>query len=232
MTYKFILIFIVTVFLFTGSLACANDNVARKSCPNINNQVDWNCDGKLKIIVLGDSIVAGVGGNSGGYVARLRGKLPNADIKGLAVPGITSSGLLSRVKRGGFSNSDILQADYIFIAVGVNDYWTNLQPSNTVANIRRIGDYLKSYYRFAGLKTPVVKVMTLTPTKRSYQAPFIASVNSMLRRYVQVGPDFYRLDKNHLSADGLHPNSTGYQVLADMLYNYINNNLKREISGK
>lgn len=211
--------------------ACGNSN-AVAACSLIDGQVDYDCNGKLKMVFLGDSIVYGIKGTpAGGYVSRLKGRFPRAELVNNGIPGITSLQLLANLKQGKYSN--ILQADYVFVAVGTNDYWSKVSPSYTANNIKRITDQIRSMYSFSGLNSPIIKVMTLTPTTRSYQKGFVASVNASIRQYGLTGPDMSTLPTYQLDSDGLHPNSSGYNTLAYTVYAYINGIIRTEaLKGK
>jgi hypothetical protein len=53
-----------------------------EACPKVGGLPDLNCNGEAKVVVLGDSLVYGIGdtdnGNKGGYVARAARKFPKA----------------------------------------------------------------------------------------------------------------------------------------------------------
>ena len=69
----------------------------------VNSLVDYNCDGKHRISITGDSVVFGTGDqlnhNRGGYVLRLKGDFPSSQIYNFGYPGITTAKLLSYYKK-------------------------------------------------------------------------------------------------------------------------------------
>src|SRR4051812_23987842 len=73
------------------------------ACPLVSGLVDNNCDQTVKVAVLGDSIVRGVGeivnGRYGGYVYRLQARFTDADFINLGISGQTSHELYARLAR-------------------------------------------------------------------------------------------------------------------------------------
>jgi lysophospholipase L1-like esterase len=71
-------------------------------CPAVSRLADLNCDGKATVVVLGDSLVRGIGdtknSNTGGYIIRTQEKFPGATIYGYGVPGLRTQPLLSTLK--------------------------------------------------------------------------------------------------------------------------------------
>ena len=221
--------------LFT-SLILSISLFARVSsaCPLINNLIDFNCDGKIKITVTGDSLVYGRRdiGNRGGYVARLAKKLPGATVEGLGIPGITSGILLRSFKREllkappGQTQTKSRDADIFVIDVGRNDYNDKVTPpATTTKNIKRLVAYLSTTLRRLDGAPPLFVVAHLAPTTRSYQRPFITAVNRFLSLQTSASLPAYlhfeELDSSLISSDGIHPSPAGYAGLEAILENYI-----------
>ena len=73
------------------------------ACPLVNGLVDFNCDQKLRYVITGDSIVAGLGdaqnNNVGGYVKRVRPLLPTGTrVIPIGISGIRSDQLLRKFR--------------------------------------------------------------------------------------------------------------------------------------
>lgn len=204
------------------------------ACPLIDGLVDVNCDQTLKIGFVGDSFVRGYGdktGVGGGYVTRFTALYPNATITRYGVPGVVSGKLLSKLMRkvprmkNGPAESNLRDADYVFVDVGRNDYWELDDPPETVSNIKRIVKYLKQKLPTVGNPPPVIVVATLAPTTRSFQHGFIFAVNDLLnKRKGNALPAYIRLDKiksTFISKDGIHPTSEGYDKITQLYQAYI-----------
>lgn len=205
------------------------------ACPDLEGMVDVNCDGRLKIVVTGDSVAYGYRDTrhkSGyGYVARLRNALPFAEVGNLGIPRITSLQLLQSFKRNlpkrppGKTRLIASMADVIVIDVGRNDYWFNEQPATTVRNIRRLVKYLRAELNTLDGSPPLVLVATLVPTTRGYQRTFISTVNAMLLKYrANTLPTEVRFDEvsaSYISYDGIHPSPKGYDAMGRIALNYL-----------
>ncbi len=208
------------------------------ACPKIDTLIDYNCDGKIKIAITGDSIVRGVGDTtieSEGYIERLREEFPSAQIENLGVPGITSAQLLRAfkklLKKNGPTAIKSENADLFVIQVGPNDYWKKEDPALTVRNIKRVMKYLKENVGTDVQSSPLFVVTTLLPTKRAFQAPFIKRVNELLlKQSSKAFPVKIRFDKlppTILSEDGLHPSPEGYDAMAALMSKYVKKDLPK-----
>jgi lysophospholipase L1-like esterase len=165
---------------------------------------DVSCDGEVRIAVLGDSIVAGVGdeqyGDSGGgYVTRARMRLPSVTLAGVGKPGQTTEQLYRLVKTtlAGSSfpklRATLSDADVIFLDIGRNDWWSvarRKEPptSPTYGRIRRLQKYLRDRLAMLSGRTPIVVDLV---SKRLY------------------------------NADQLHPTALGYEAVTDVFVYYL-----------
>lgn len=208
--------------------------VEAHACPLIHGMVDSNCDQVLKIGFVGDSFVAGVGDGSdlgGGYVGRIAREFPDIEVVSFPKPGIVSGILLSRLIRAvprmnsNHPESDMHDTDIIIIDVGRNDFWKDNYPPRTVGNIKRIVSLFATQLSKGGKTPPVIAVNTLATTNRVFQAGFIENVNfQLLEQRSNLLPVFIRMDKlrsSLISHDGLHPNSSGYDKMAQIIKDYL-----------
>ena len=201
---------------------------------------DFNCDEMLRIGVTGDSIVRGVGDpnisdDNGGYVRNLQKFFPNAEFENIGVPGATSRSLFRAYKqnafRGRITTQKLQDLDYLIIAVGTNDYWSKVPVTLTVRNIKRMKNFLESFYEKTDQVVPIIVVSTLPTTKRSFQQPFINSVNALLLtkrniRDLNVRVRMHTLGQGIISSDNLHPSGKGYQRMAKYLSRVLLRNIK------
>lgn len=206
---------ILTILVMTSLIAC----------PLIDNQVDWNCDGKLKLVFFGDSITEGFHTN-GGYVSRLKKYLPNAEVRNFGISGITSKELLKKIRHG---YGNVSGADYVFVSVGINDYKYKGRHADVIKNISGIVSKLKDRFISRKENLPIIKVGTITPSKRSGENKFIKNVNNSIRKVLSVGPDFNTLSPKLISGDGKHPSLAGFEKMSEILFNYIDTKLKKEL---
>ena len=94
-----------------------------------------------------------------------------------------------------------------------------------VRNIGRIVELLKTELH-TNSSSPLIAVATMIPNARSYQAPYVNEINLLLLRYRSAQlPVYIRFDRNMstslLSHDGLHPNSQGYDHMADVAAKFM-----------
>ncbi|MCB0317562.1 MAG: SGNH/GDSL hydrolase family protein, partial [Bdellovibrionales bacterium] len=212
------------------------------ACPLVNEFIDYNCDQTLKISFTGDSFVNGVGDSRrrGGYVGRIRNKIDYIKFTETGVNGVTPSELRRKFlryfsrKRATYKRT--INSDIVIIDVGRNSYWDNESPGRVVRDIKRLVKTLKNLLteEQADLE-PKIFVATLMPTKRSFQASFIKSVNNILlkRRNFNTLPVFLRFDRlavRNIGSDGLHPTSRGYRRAANKLKRFLTNKAQRNMA--
>jgi lysophospholipase L1-like esterase len=205
------------------------------ACPLVSGLPDANCDGKIVITVLGDSLVAGIGdsvhNNKGGYVIRAAERFPDATFHNLGEGGATVTDLIFDLERG-FSGrghrrlvTAVTTADLIVVDVGRNDQWRFKTPLATRRNLKRVHDIIQSNVKnLTGHKALVVTALLMIP-KRLRQAPWIGELNGLLRSsngtYAPTDLRFDTVPKRYLSEDRIHPTSRGYEKLASVFISYL-----------
>lgn len=181
------------------------------ACPDIDGLFDTNCDGDLIIVTFGDSITAGVGDSADlGYPGRMNLLFPTAHIFNLGDPGENTSDGRSRASNSFIRYPD---ADYIIILEGVNDYWTeDRSSSRTKSNLLAMVA--------SGEHTGAITLLArLTGVRRSYQRPWVRSVNSAISPFASI--DFYILGEGIIGHDDLHPDDYGYNQMAGFAANRL-----------
>ncbi len=255
---RVLLSFLVTFLFVNQSLACPlvpyrdDTLIINPQVSNISKYkkkfFDFNCDQKLNIVFIGDSVVYGVGDSvnkgSGGYVLRIQKKYPNftnkqVRVTALGFPGVTSQGLLSKIKKiyknrnkSGVKKSfnRMNEADIIVIDVGRNDFWNKDPVIYTFNNIKRLVEFLDSILPKLNAKSLVfINTSTLIPTSRDFQVPFITKLNTLLSKYPYTRIK-QKLDVRLLNSDGLHPSSKGYISIANTVFSQLTNQKKFQAS--
>ena len=184
--------------------------------------------GSMKTIVaVGDSLTAGYGlDESAGYPALLEKKLQEAGyhyqvING-GVSGETSSGTLSRMEW-----IMTLSPDIVLLETGANDGLRGIDPQLAEKNIREILQILQ--------EKNVVVVLAGMKMVWNMGAEYVAQFNSI---YPRLAKDFnvvyqpFFLDgvamKDELTlGDGIHPNAQGYEIIAENIYPYVIDAIKK-----
>jgi acyl-CoA thioesterase I len=176
------------------------------ACPDRSGLVDLNCDGRVVILTFGDSITRGVGDSARlGYPGRLRRIFPEAIIINAGDPGEKTSVGRRRLLSVLAAHPN---ADYSILLEGVNDFFASRK------NVRTTASNLKTMVRSSRSYGILTMLSTLTDTKRrTRQKSWILSVNSRIADTRNM--DFFSLGQGIISSDLLHPNNSGYQVMAE-----------------
>ncbi len=192
--------------LVVGTLLLLGLSGQAEACQDIDGIVDHNCDRQLVIICFGDSITFGVRDETGlGYPGWLNLLLPNAFILNAGISGERTPTGLARAP-GVFTS--IPNPDYIVILEGVNDFFLNTSAAATRANLLRIE-------QVAAATGAVPLLGTLIHVNRGFQVGWVNAVNRQIEPFTEV--DFFSLGPGVLSSDDLHPDATGYQMMANLL---------------
>ena len=171
------------------------------------------------ITAFGDSITRGYGSDTGGYPSRLSDLL-NANSK----PSVVANfGEDSENTYNGVSRIDgvltAFPANIVLIMEGTNDIIVGLSAEATKFNLQAMITKIKT-----AKMTPLLS--TLTPSDRSGSATLIPEVwNPMIKtlassngiqlvdNYAATSPTW-----GALNGDGIHPNDSGYQIIAGTWY--------------
>jgi len=194
---KLVLLSLVAALAATPALAC----------PDIDGLLDLNCDGQVKIVTFGDSITFGKRDARGlGYPGRLNELFPLITVLNFGVPGEDTYSGSSRAP-GVFDRHE--DADFVILLEGVNDYWRpGRSSSSTRSNLLSMVDYAED-------TGAVTLLCRLTDTLRGYQRGWVIEVNSLIKTYTSI--NFFVLGQSILSGDELHPDGPGYQEMAELV---------------
>ncbi len=215
------------------------------ACPQIAGIPDVNCDGELRIAVIGDSLVVGFGDtrndNHGGYVTRAAAALPLVQFSNLGKLGAKTRPVyvdLARKLRPTSLNSTkaaVFGADIIVLDLGRNDRWSFGLPSETHRRLKRIARLITSRAISANLVPPVVVTAVMMLPNRGSQGPWVKELNALiLESSTNSYPCDLRFDlvsKRLLSIDQIHPTPKGYTALAAVFKKYLVRKLPRKIAA-
>ena len=220
----------------------------QRGCDGIYNIPDITCDKEVRIAVLGDSVVAGVGderyGNTGGgYVRRTGALLPGVAIAGVGTSGQNSLQLYQIIKStlsGGAMRprlrQTLLAADIIVLDIGRNDWWRvarkpNPPVNDSFARLRRLQNYIRDEITTQTGRTPLVLVSRLLLPNRTGQGAWVGRLNARLARgsSLQLPADvrFDRISKWLYNKDQLHPTAVGYDAIAAYFRDYLTMSLPK-----
>lgn len=208
-------------------------------CTAENGIPDYNCDGKVVITVLGDSLAYGFGDtkndNRGGYVLRAAKKFPEITFNNRGVQGLRTFELLSKLNRTFKENGDpefkqeLLESDIVILDLGRNDRWLFGEPGATYRNLKRAASLINSSILKLQDSAPLVVKAVLMLPNRGSQGPWVKALNELIFRSNSLNyPADLRFDlvsKRLLATDQIHPTSEGYSKLAQTLISYLKRTL-------
>lgn len=162
---------------------------------------------QTKIVAFGDSLVVGVGSTSGNDFVSVLSRRINLPIENMGVSGDTTASALSRV--GNVISRD---PDIVILLIGGNDILQRLPVDQMFINIKSIVTQLQSSGAkviLVGLRNDVFGV--------DYESRYRNVATETGAAYVPGVLDGI-LGSPSLSADAVHPNDAGYQIVADRIF--------------
>ena len=174
-----------------------------------------------KVIVFGDSLIAGYGLlKEDGFVNQLQNKINHSKINlkltNSGISGETSTGLLNRFKW-------VLEEEYdaVIISIGANDALRGINPIITYKNIEYILTHLKKN------KIPTMLIGMKAPSNlgKEYVNEFNAIYPNLSKKYnVFFYPFFLKdvaLEPSFNQKDMIHPNKKGVIKIIENIFPYF-----------
>lgn len=235
-TNKLLLLFSLSFFVGQGAFAC----------PDVAGLPDVNCDGSAVVVVIGDSLVYGVGDSKndgkGGYVLRAQEKFPGANIVNRGIPGLKTVPLLQKLQKAfkAPAESDFAQelliADLVVFDVGRNDRWLMGAPAATLRNIKKARALVESQVKAQKGGSPLLVLAVLMYPNRGSQGPWVKELDQLiLDSHTESHPADLRFDtvsKRLLSPDNIHPTSKGYSAMAKVFISYLLKDYPKHASNR
>ena len=175
----------------------------------------------LKVIVFGDSLIAGYGLlKEDGFVNQLQNKINyskiNIKLINSGVSGETSTGLFNRFKW-------VLEEEYdaVIISIGANDALRGINPIITYRNIENILIHLKKN------KIPTMLIGMKAPSNlgKEYVNQFNSIYPSLSKKYDVIFYPFFLKDVALMPVfnqkDMIHPNKKGVGKIVENIYPYF-----------
>lgn len=213
------------------------------ACPEAGGLPDVNCDGAAKVVVVGDSVVYGVGdvrnGGKGGYVVRIAKKLPDASFENRGTPGEEARRVIG-VIRDAFSGvgdttfaSSLAQADIIILDIGRNDWWQFRPAIATWRNLKRVRELIQTQVNSVTGHKPMVVTAQMMGANRTGQGAWVTELNKYIAaNNTSLTPTDLRFNavSKKLLIDRVHPSSLGYDAITRVLYAYLTNTLPKHVA--
>lgn len=214
------------VFLFLTLLLTS---AQASACPDVLGYVDTNCDGVIRFMLTGDSIVRGIGDEAelGGYPGRLQRLIGSEKFRAInvGVPGADAQTLkrafIRNIDRGRKTTRSVEDIDFIFTQIGTNGYWRGFTPSQSAMKMLRLIKYLLRALKERNGTLPVYFSSTVPLSERGYQNPFLQELNTELLRmqsrlHLLVRFDTIPVEELDIH-DTLHPGAAGYTKMAKLV---------------
>lgn len=180
------------------------------ACNSIRNQIDWNCDKKLKIVFVGDSLVA----ESSRYFIETSRLVRPIKIRDKRRKKLDSLNLLLEIRK---NNPWLLSSDYLFISLSDSEKRLGYSSIDTAENIRQIIEHINYYSSSTGNKAPAIKIVFGKNNK------FNREVKLELIKDLIVSPGTKKLLE--LTAD---TEEMRLKILSHLLFSYIDIQIKRK----
>jgi lysophospholipase L1-like esterase len=214
-----------------------------EACPKVRGLPDLNCNGEAKVVILGDSLVYGIGdtdnGNKGGYVARTARKFPKATFVNQGLGGRRVTRTIDDLQAAFAGTGDskmaqnLVESDVIFFDFGRNDWWDRKPALVTWRNLKRCRDIITAHVTKTTGHKPLIITAQMTLANRTGQGTWVAELNTLLaQKATATAPADLRFNalSKRLLGDQVHPTSQGYHELAKIFSAYLTTTLKKHVS--
>jgi len=203
------------VLLFSCSIVLLLVGCAKREIKNIDSK------GK-NILCFGDSITFGYGAEPGGDYPAALAKMTIFPVINAGIDGDTSTEALERIK------SDVLDKEPLLVIVefGGNDFLRKMPQEVTLNNMREIIDRIQEQ----GAMVAVVDISTgmILGQYRSAFDSLAREKGAIFIPHVLSGI----ITNPSLKSDFIHPNSNGYNVIAQRIYRVITPYLNKNILSR
>ena len=175
----------------------------------------------LKVVVFGDSLIAGYGLlKEDGFVNQLQNKVNyskiNLKLINSGVSGETSTGLYNRFKW-------VLEEEYdaVIVSIGANDALRGISPKTTYKNLENILIHLKKN------KIPTMLIGMKAPSNlgKEYVNEFNAIYPTLSKKYNVIFFPFFlkdvALEPTLNQTDMIHPNKKGVVKIIENIFPYF-----------
>ena len=175
----------------------------------------------LKVVVFGDSLIAGYGLlKEDGFVNQLQNRVNyskiNLKLINSGVSGETSTGLYNRFKW-------VLEEEYdaVIVSIGANDALRGIDPKTTYKNLENILIHLKKN------KIPTMLICMKAPSNlgKKYVNEFNAIYPTLSKKYNVIFFPFFlkdvALEPTLNQTDMIHPNKKGVVKIIENIFQYF-----------
>jgi len=163
------------------------------------------------IVCFGDSLTAGYGAAIGHDYPSLISKKINLPVINAGVSGNTTGDALERLDQDVLTQNPKL----VIITLGANDYFHGRPKEETLANMIKIIERIKSHGAMVAWAEVQMGVLG---------DPYIEDFTTLAKReHILLIPNILSgiIDNPELKYDQIHPNDAGYKIMAERIYQHI-----------
>ena len=187
------------------------------------------------IVILGDSVAYGYG-TKGGIAKYLRETFPGSMINNLGINGLTSNGLIEKL-RSGIWDDRIRDADLILLNIGGNDLLRGFRDTGAKGLVRKFSDLkrtyrknlLETYETIQQLNEGALIVQNNLYNSMKKELQYYGFTNLVLREWNKaIGIKGIIVSKTNAMGknpsiwlDSIHPNEEGYKLMHELLLNTL-----------
>lgn len=169
------------------------------------------------VLAFGDSLTHGTGASTGQSYPAVLSELLGRPVINLGIPGEVSAAGLKRLP----SVLDQYNPTLVILCHGGNDFLRRLDKSATISNLKAMIELIRS----RGADVVLVGVPKLG---FGLQVPeFYEEIAKQYRIPLQNEILIDLLGDNSMKNDTIHPNATGYRLMAEAIYELINKAQKK-----
>ncbi|MGI2326878.1 GDSL-type esterase/lipase family protein [Planococcus sp. YIM B11945] len=183
------------------------------------------------IVILGDSVAYGYG-TKGGISKYLKETFPGSTIANLGINGLTSNGLVDRLRTESWDRT-LKEADLVLLNIGGNDLLRGFRNHGTKGMVRQFTqlkkayrkNLLETYEHIRNLNGDVLIVQNNLYNSMKKEFQYFGFTNLLLRTWnTAIGEKGVIVSRTEIMGknptiwlDAIHPNDEGYKLMHEIL---------------
>lgn len=187
------------------------------------------------IVILGDSVAYGYG-TRGGIAKHLEETFPDSKVTNLGINGLTSNGLVERLRNGQWDRT-LASAEMVLLNIGGNDLLRGFKGSGAKGLVRQFSNLKKTYrtnlleiykhLRDLNGRQLIVQNNLYNSMKKEVQ--YFGFTNLLFRMWNSaIGEEGVIVSRTEpmgknpsIWLDAIHPNEEGYKMMHELLLNTL-----------
>lgn len=201
-----------------------------KTIKHSTKEIDIN-----HIVILGDSVAYGYG-TRGGIAKYLKETFPDSAITNLGINGLTSNGLVEKL-RSGHWNQTLASAELVLLNIGGNDLLRGFKGSGAKGLVRQFSNLkkayrenlLETYQHLRSLNEEVLIVQNNLYNSMKKDVQYFGFTSLLFRLWNSaIGEEGVIVSRTEpmgknpaIWLDAIHPNEEGYKMMHELLLNTL-----------